>query len=396
MLSDRSSRLLTHFANLPFGKVLAKHYQHVKSSKDSSNDFTFKAVINCKFEEINYFFKVTKRLPSSDSTSYKEKALARFLKTIANEPKLIEKLKPCDKFNLLDSIIQEYKNTKNKNDTLNQLYCLFDINEDHPDILKKTSRYTSPDRIARMVECNDFNYFEPLFKDMNKNLNVGSYKIIKYKGGVTLGQGSYIYYKGHVGYIASEGAPFRLDGKHTNKRLRIIYNNGMEINMLDLSLKRNLARYDNVGVVVPIDYEKEDSSNKVNGYIYVVATENKNTALDKYRDNLYKIGYTRNEVYKRLIDAEISTTYLEAPVRLIGKVGCNNNIDPRVVEKKIHSVLSVCRLKISLISAYGQIYKPREWFHVPLETIKEVIKRIGDNTIDDYYIDPISKKLIKK
>jgi hypothetical protein len=51
---------------------------------------------------------------------------------------------------------------------------------------------------------------------------------------------------------------------------------------------------------------------------------------------------------------------------------------------------------IELISKDGQKYRPQEWFSVPLDSAREVIRRIIDGTIIQYRIDNTTGKIIKK
>ena len=44
---------------------------------------------------------------------------------------------------------------------------------------------------------------------------------------------------------------------------------------------------------------------------------------------------------------------------------------------------------------FGKPYKPREWFLVPLEAIKEAVERLKDGTLSEYIYDSKQAKLIE-
>ncbi|TGS90016.1 hypothetical protein EN820_54320, partial [bacterium M00.F.Ca.ET.177.01.1.1] len=52
------------------------------------------------------------------------------------------------------------------------------------------------------------------------------------------------------------------------------------------------------------------------GYIYVLKSLSENPEIRKI-NNLYKIGFTRNRIESRIVNAENEVTYLNAPVRLV-------------------------------------------------------------------------------
>jgi hypothetical protein len=71
-------------------------------------------------------------------------------------------------------------------------------------------------------------------------------------------------------------------------------------------------------------------------------------------------------------------------------------LNPHRFESLIHGFLSAQRLTIELTGKNGQIYRPKEWFSVPLETAREVVKRIIDGTIIQYRINNTTGQLIQK
>jgi len=51
---------------------------------------------------------------------------------------------------------------------------------------------------------------------------------------------------------------------------------------------------------------------------------------------------------------------------------------------------------MTLTGRDGKAYHPREWFSVPLDTAREVVKRIIDGSIVQYRMDNTTGRLVKK
>ncbi len=82
-----------------------------------------------------------------------------------------------------------------------------------------------------------------------------------------------------------------------------------------------------------------------------------------------------------MADVEIIATYKLA------------NINRTKLEAIIHKFFSATKLDVEIIDRFGKPVKAREWFLVPLFIIDEVVNKIKDGTISDYYYDPASAEL---
>ena len=69
------------------------------------------------------------------------------------------------------------------------------------------------------------------------------------------------------------------------------------------------------------------------------------------------------------------------------------NINRFKLEKVIHKFFESAKLEIEIIDRFGKPVKVREWFLVPLFVIDEMVEKIKDGTISDYYYDPTSAEL---
>lgn len=134
----------------------------------------------------------------------------------------------------------------------------------------------------------------------------------------------------------------------------------------------------------------------IQGYIYILRSLSTDPVLVNYQEHseLLKIGYSTTPVEERIADAMHETTYLEAPVEVLATFECRD-IDPRVLEQAIHTLLNSRRLNVQLKSKQtGRVYRPQEWFTISLEVASEVIKRILDGSIVKYHLNPANGRLI--
>jgi hypothetical protein len=71
------------------------------------------------------------------------------------------------------------------------------------------------------------------------------------------------------------------------------------------------------------------------------------------------------------------------------------NINRVKLENLLHRFCDGVRFNIEIKDRFVKPVKPREWFLVPIFIIDEVVYRIKNGTISDYYYDPEAVKLKK-
>ena len=104
--------------------------------------------------------------------------------------------------------------------------------------------------------------------------------------------------------------------------MHVVYENGTENKQLLLqSLASSLYSKERHGRMVTNIVDDESLSERfgaefTTGYIYVLKSLSENPEIRKI-NNLYKIGFTRNRIESRIVNAENEVTYLNAPVRLV-------------------------------------------------------------------------------
>ena len=111
--------------------------------------------------------------------------------------------------------------------------------------------------------------------------------------------------------------------------------------------------------------------------------------------NVFKIGHTTGSVAERIKNAKKEATYLFNEVDIISTHRCLN-IQSYNLEQTIHNFFSLVKLDIELFDSRNNVYKPREWFKVSYEVIKDAINLIVSNKINDYLYDPDVNQIIKK
>lgn len=260
-----------------------------------------------------------------------------------------------------------------------------------------------PDEIASRILCEDFYLYEKLFKDVQGVLNTKMVMLERFSSESEAAVGQMFILRGQLCYvdrILKEDTP---DSKRDNPRLRVIFENGTEADLLKRSLARALykdphSRRVNFDLNLFSDKSFTVShGDKPTGFIYILGSETTAPALASLKNTgkLVKIGYSSQEVGERIKNAHVDPTYLEAPVRLLAQIECFN-LNPQKFENLIHAFLYQQRLNMTLVSASGKPYHPEEWFAVSVETAVEVCNRIIDGTIVQYRMDNTAGVIVKK
>jgi hypothetical protein len=192
-------------------------------------------------------------------------------------------------------------------------------------------------------------------------------------------------------YVASVGESFKAPNGENDARLRAIYANGTESNILRRSLQRGLYKDDNgrrltqksMGPLFEAAMEPDDIPS---GTIYVLRSLSKQPEIVAIHDVLHKIGVTGGRVEDRVCNAEKDATYLLAPVEIVATWKLAN-IRRFKFEQTIHRIFESAQLRLRLSDRFGIPVEPKEWFVVPLTIINEVMERIQDESITGFVYD---------
>jgi hypothetical protein len=192
-------------------------------------------------------------------------------------------------------------------------------------------------------------------------------------------------------------------GEHgrPDARLRVVYDNGTESNLLLRSLQRALNKDKASRRITkpetdfgPLFSHVEAEDDLPTGYIYVLRSQSDDPFITKNRSVIHKIGVTGGDVKKRIVNAKKDPTYLLADVEIVATFKLAN-INRKKLETMLHKFFAPARLEVQLQDCFGIPVNPKEWFLVPLEAIEEVIEKIKEGTIDQFRYDPESASLTR-
>jgi hypothetical protein len=254
--------------------------------------------------------------------------------------------------------------------------------------------------IASRTPCADFERFAPLFERVEGDLKSGLRKTLRFGRDASVEKGNFFILGGQMAYVAEVGEPVRTPNGESNARLRVIYSNGTESDLLERSLQRALYKDDTGRRITDDDHgplfgDTLEPNDIVNGTIYVLRSLSNNSYVVEHRELIHKIGITGGRVETRVGNAEKDPTYMLAKVEVVATYKLSN-LNRARLENLFHRIFQDVRLDLTIEDRFGNPVKPREWFLVPLPVIDEAVKRIQDGSITDYVYDPAQAMLVRR
>lgn len=256
------------------------------------------------------------------------------------------------------------------------------------------------EEIANRTKCEDFEIFKPLFAQVRKDLDAGLRQTRPFQTMAEIKKGEFFIVGGQIAYVAEVGEEFMTEYERRDSRLRVIYDNGTESDVLLRSLQRALHR-DDAGrritdpVAGPLFAGESEDGDLASGTIYVLRSKSDNPTVSANRDVLHKIGVTGGKVETRIANAKLDPTFLLADVEIVATYELYN-INRIRLENLIHRIFDSARLDIEIKDRFGNPVVPREWFLVPLFVVDQAVERIRDGTITGYRYDPKEAELVKR
>lgn len=254
------------------------------------------------------------------------------------------------------------------------------------------------DEIANRTPCPDFRDFEPLFEKVNLNLSVGLVEARPFGRDIRINRGDFFVLGGQLVYVAAKGAEFKTPQGEPDARLRVIYGNRTESNLLMRSLQRALYKDESGRRIVdnsaPSLFGPElEAGDEQTGTIYVIRSNSTHPFVEKNRELVHKIGVTGGNVTARLAGASKDATFLLADVEIVATYSLAR-LNRVKLEAIFHRVFSRAQIDITIEDRLGNPVKPKEWFLVPLHVIDEVVRRILDGSITEVEYDPATARLV--
>lgn len=347
------------------------------------------------FLEVVEFRRTHGRVPSSTTREIAERKLGARLDGILASDDKIAALKPLDEFGLL--------NTPEAPASIDDLLegDDFDLLGDESGLLDVSDlpvrrQVHDSGEAARREKAQDFEQFEPLFKQKHAELRAGASKLLPYPGLTHIVEGAFFVLNGVMLFVAEVGGTeYKKTTVRENKRerLRCIFENGTESSMYRQSLGIRLSDEDGQ-VVVPTEIPEILTDDRVSGYIYVLRSLSDDPQITGITD-LHKIGFTRDSVEKRIKNADKSPTYLMAPVNVVASYR-TYNLKASALENLLHRVFADVRLDVSQADRTGHDYDPSEWFVVPRDVIDQAVDLIISGEIIAFAYDANVQKLVRR
>jgi hypothetical protein len=263
--------------------------------------------------------------------------------------------------------------------------------------VKPRAEVRAAEEIANRKICEDFDRFKPLFAAVRRDIETGLRQTRRFGRDAEIKQGNFFIVGGQVAHVAEAGEEIRMAYGRPDRRLRVIYDNGTESDILLRSLQRALYK-DEAGRRItdasagPLFGEIADDEDLPSGTVYVLRSKSEDPTIAAHREVLHKIGVTGGKVETRIANAALDATYLMADVDIVATYTLFN-INRVRLERLFHRVFANARLDITITDRLGNPIRPREWFLVPLHVIDEVVAKVADGTITEYEYEPVSASL---
>jgi len=343
------------------------------------------------FQEICSFIETHGRSPEANSANVAEYQLHARLHAIINDPEQRAALAAYDTYGVL--VEPEPPASIDEIFASDTLGVLEEAAAVEIFTLKNVpAERTSPEEVAERQPCPDFEKFEPLFKQCHAELREGSRTMIEFRNESQISAESFYVVRGVLAYVAEIGEETKVRGRRV-ARLRCIFENGTESNLLLQSLARSLYD-DGRRVTEPNHVTLERMGLQAEtpmGTVYVLRSLSKDPQVQAI-PHLHKIGSTKGTTSSRIANAKRSTTYLNAPVRAVAEFQMPLAIARRI-ESTLHRFFAAGLIDVTYEHKGDVVKTAKEWFSVPLGAIEEAIDLIEANTIASYEYDRATESI---
>ena len=411
------------------------------------------SVLAQQFDTINLFIDQQGHVPSSSASDINEKIQARLLATIQTNHADSQELLALDRHGLLTAqstastlsddkptLLDKSISNKNKNNgsekassasskkaesvieavseppEINSLDDIFNSDDlgifdnIHSEILVSDSQLNSrntydqydDEEIATRFECKDFYKFEATFERISQAIQTGSFTKTNFSSVKDINIGSVFVLNGILCYVADIYQAENRKNERNQQRLRLVFANGTESNMLIRSLATAQYKYENSYQLLITDPDWMDDElaknfgddRQLTGVIYVAKLTDTPSNLAHYK-HLHKLGFSTLTGEARTKHSIRDTAFLQQPVDIIAEWQVYD-ANARSVEGVLHAFFYDQRVKVSSKAANDNLYKATEWFNVPLDEIEKAINLVIAGDIKNYRMDGAAGKVVLK
>ncbi len=359
------------------------------------------------FEEIERFVQEQGRHPEhGENRDIFERLYAVRLDRIRESAECRELLKDLDSQGLLGAGDEVHSGRVKEEPTDEELLASLGVKvapaEDLTQLVHVRSReeIKAAEEIAQRNPCEDFGEFQPIFEKVQRELEAGQRHTLKYQDNAEVKNGDLFILDGQKVIVADLGDPFVSDYGRPDRRLRVVYDNGTESDLLVRSLQRALnkdkaSRRITDPDLGPLFSDEEQEDDLPTGFVYVLRSKSEQPFVAKNRSVIHKIGVTGGDVKARVANAKKDPTYLLADVEIVASFKLSN-INRKRLEALLHKFFGSARLDLELKDRFGGQVEPREWFLVPLKAIEEAIEKLKAGSISEYQYDKATAQIVKR
>lgn len=108
--------------------------------------------------------------------------------------------------------------------------------------VRSNTQRQAAEEIADCTRCADFEKFAPLFERAERELKAGIRAALRFGRDASIANDNYFILGGQLAYVAEVGEIIKAPNGESDARLRVIYANGTESNLLRRSLQRALYK----------------------------------------------------------------------------------------------------------------------------------------------------------
>lgn len=259
------------------------------------------------FEDILKFYDEHGRVPQhGEERDIFERLYAVRLDRLRELEECSALLSPLDKHGLLDagSVASHAAPEQLDDDALLAELGVAETAEDDITNLRNVQsreERRAADEIANRERCRDFPKFEPLFDRVKTELDAKLRETRPFGRDASISKGEFFILGGQIAYVEDVGDTIRAPNGEYDARLRVIFSNGTESNLLRRSLQRALYK-DDAGRRItdlsagPLFGDQADQGDQESGTIYVLRSNSTLPAVAEHRELIHKIGFTGGSV----------------------------------------------------------------------------------------------------
>ena len=166
------------------------------------------------------------------------------------------------------------------------------------------------EEIANRQKCEDFDHFKPLFERVQNELGAGRRQTRRFERKSDIVPGRFYIRGGQKAHVAAMEEPFTNDQGKVDARLRVIFDNGTESNLLMRSLQSALQQ-DPAGRRIieasagPLFADHNEEGDEASGIVYVLQSKSDHRGIAVHRDVAAQDRVSGRDVAQRIANARL-------------------------------------------------------------------------------------------